>query len=97
MSRVRLRPQAELDILEIWTYIAEDNFAAADRWVDALNDSFALWATQPALGRPRDEVDAGLRRLACGRYVVFYETLADGIDVIRVLHGSRDVDQAFNR
>ena len=30
-----------------------------------------------------------------GRYVIFFVPLADGLDVIRVLHGSRDVDAEF--
>ena len=56
----------------------------------------ALWATQPQMGRPRDELSTGLRSLPHGRYVVFYVPLADGIEVVRVLHGSRDIDDAFS-
>jgi plasmid stabilization system protein ParE len=33
--------------------------------------------------------------LAFGRYVVFHEALSEGIDVVRVLHGSRDIDANF--
>ena len=34
---IHRRPQAALDILDIWDYIAEDNIDAADRWVDQLD------------------------------------------------------------
>ena len=95
MSRVTLRPQAELDILEIWGYIADDSVRAADRWVDELNEKFALWATQPRMGTARDELMVGLRSLSFGRYVVFFESMSYGIDVIRVLHGSRDLERFF--
>ena len=95
MSRVTRRPHAEADILEIWGYIAEDSVVAADRWVDKLGEKFALWATQPMMGRARDELSPGIRSLAFGRYVVFFEPLPDGIDVVRVLHGSRDIDASF--
>ena len=95
MSRVTRRPHAEADILEIWGYIAEDSVVAADRWVDKLDEKFALWATQPMMGRARDELSPGIRSLAFGRYVVFFEPLPDGIDVVRVLHGSRDIDASF--
>ena len=47
------------------------------------------------MGRSRDELAYGIRSLALGRYVVFFEALPDGIDVVRVLHGSRDIDAAF--
>lgn len=32
-----------------------------------------------------------------GRYVIFYEPLDDGIDVVRVLHSARDVDAQFGK
>jgi toxin ParE1/3/4 len=95
MVRVLRRPQAETDILEIWDYIADDSMVEADRWVDRLDEKFALWATQPMMGRSRDELAPGVRSLAFGRYVVFYEPLPDGIDVVRVLHGTRDIDANF--
>ena len=96
MSRVTRRPHAEADILEIWGYIAEDSVVVADRWVDKLDEKFALWATQPMMGRARDELSPGIRSLAFGRYVVFFQPLPDGIDVVRVLHGSRDIDASFD-
>ena len=95
MSRATRRPQAEADILEIWDFIAEDSVAEADLWVDRLDAKLGLWATQPMMGRSRDELAQGLRSLAFGRYVVFFESIPDGIDVLRVLHGSRDLDASF--
>ena len=95
MSRVTRRPHAEADILEIWGYIAEDSVVAADRWVDKLDEKFALWDTQPMMGRAREELSPGIRSLAFGRYVVFFQPVPDGIDVVRVLHGSRDIDASF--
>ena len=95
MARVTRRPQAEADVLEIWDYIAEDSVIDADRWVDRLDEKLSLWATQPLMGRNRDELATGIRSLAFGRYVVFFEPLPNGIDVVRVLHGSRDIDACF--
>lgn len=95
MTRATRRPQAEADVLEIWYYIAEDSIVEADRWVDRLDEKLALWATQPAMGRAREDLAPRLRSLAFGRYVVFFEPLPDGIDVVRVLHGSRDIDATF--
>ncbi len=97
MARVTRRPQAVADILEIWDYIAEDSIAAADRWVDRLDETLQVWATQPMMGRARNELAAGVRSFAFGKYVVFFSALADGIDVVRVLHGARDIDEVFDR
>ena len=95
MARVTRRPQAEVDILDIWGYIAADSEVAADRWVDELDEKMRRWATQPLIGRSRDELAHRLRRLPFGRFVVFHEALSEGIDVVRVLHGSRDIDASF--
>lgn len=47
------------------------------------------------MGRARDDLAPGIRSLAFGRYVVFFVALADGIDVVRVMHGARDIDHTF--
>lgn len=38
---------------------------------------------------------ARLRSLAVARYVVFYQPTKNGVEIVRVLHGSRDAEQAF--
>ena len=95
MARVTRRPLAAADIFEIWDYIADDSLVAADRWVDRLDEQFGLLATQPLMGRARDELAPGVRSFSFGRYVIFYAPLDDGIDVVRVLHGARDIDAVF--
>ena len=95
MPRVTRRPLAAADIFEIWDYIADDSLVAADRWVDRLDEQFGLLATQPLMGSARDELAPGVRSFPFGRYVIFYAPLDDGIDVVRVLHGARDIDAVF--
>jgi toxin ParE1/3/4 len=96
MAKVTRRPQAQEDILEIWGYIADDSLSETDRWLDRLDDKLVLWATQPAMGRVRGELLPGIRSMPFGRYVVFYTLAEDGLDVVRVLHASRDVDHLFD-
>ena len=67
MPQVTRRPLAETDILEIWDYIADDNPAAADRWVDRLDAQFRTLATQPMMGRTRNELAPGVRSFPVGR------------------------------
>ncbi len=95
MAGVTRRPQAAADILDIWDFIADDSFLEADRWVDRLDEKLGLWASQPLIGRLRDELAPGLRSMPFGRYVVFFMPMPDGIDVVRVLHSSRDIDNEF--
>lgn len=95
MARVTRRPLAAADILDIWDYIAEGGIDQADRWVDKLDEKLELIATQPLMGRARDELAAKVRSFPFGRYVVFYVPVDDGIDVVRVLHSARDVGAVF--
>ncbi len=96
MARVTRRPLAAADILDIWDHMAEDSLDQADRWVDKLDEKFGILATQPLMGRAREELAADLRSFPFGRYVIFYTPVQDGIDVVRVLHSARDVDAAFD-
>ena len=95
MARVLRRPRAAEDIAAVWDFIADDNPDAADHWVDQLDTQLRLLATQPLMGRARDELAPGIRSFPFGRYLVFYLPIGDGIDVVRVMHGTRDVDTAF--
>lgn len=96
MARVTRRPLAAADIFDIWDHIAADSLAEADRWVDKLDEKFNLIATQPLMGRAREELFASLRSFPFGRYVIFYVSIEDGIDVVRVLHGARDIAAVFD-
>lgn len=96
MARVTRRPRAAADIFDIRDHIAEDNVPAADRWVDPLNEKFGSLACQPLMGRTRDDLAPGLRSFPFGRYVIFYASIDDGIDVVRLLHSARDIGAEFD-
>jgi toxin ParE1/3/4 len=77
MARILRRPLASTDIAEVWDFIAEDSVIQADAWVDRLDEKLCLLATQPLMGRSRDELSPGLRSQPFGRYVILYEPTAD--------------------
>ena len=91
MPRLLKRPEAENDLDEIWWYIAQDSPHQADRFLDRLQERFLALADFPKMGTSRDDLQAGLRSQPVGNYLIFYFPLADGIEIVRVLHGSRDV------
>ena len=95
MARVVRRPLAGADIADIWDFIAEDSITQADAWVDRLDGKLRLLATQPLMGRTRSELSSGLRSQPFERYVIFYEPLTDGIDVVRIIHSARDIQALF--
>jgi len=86
------RPEAENDLVDIWLYIAQDNPGNADRFLDRIQESCSALANFPQMGTKRDELKTGLRSHTIGRYLIFYFPLADGIDIVRVLHRSREIE-----
>lgn len=92
MPRLLKRPEAENDLDEIWWYIAQDSPDHADRFLDRLQERLLALADFPKMGRSRSDLQAGLRSQPVGNYLIFYFPLVDGIEIVRVLHGSRDVE-----
>ncbi len=95
MSQILKRPRAKSDLVEIWDYIAENSEARADAFIQTIGQKLQILAERPNIGRPRDELVDALRSFPVGRYVIYYMPIEDGIDVVRVLHGARDIDTAW--
>lgn len=92
MPQVLKRPQAETDLDEIWWFIAQDNPDNADRFLDKIEERCQALAQFPHLGVSREELVPALRSLPVGNYLIFYLPIEDGIEVVRVLPGMRDID-----
>jgi len=91
MAIVLKRPLAELDLLDIWDYIADDSLDRADEFLDRIEAKLQVLALNPGLGRRREELLPGLQSFPVGNYLVFYQEIQGGIDVFRILHGSREI------
>ena len=88
-------PAAEADLIDIWIHVALDNPAAADQLLDRIGEKIALLADFPEAGVLREDIAEGVRMLAVGNYVVLYRLAASGVEVVRVVHGARDVTALF--
>jgi toxin ParE1/3/4 len=95
MARLTIRPLAEQDLDDIWDYIATSNLEQAEKTLRQLYAKMGTLAHNPYIGRERQELQEGLRSFPAGNYVIFYSTLPDGIEIIRVLHGSRNIQEIF--
>ena len=95
MARVHRSNLAEGDLVEIWLFIAKDSPDAADRFLDLLAQKCELLAESPEMGRRRNELSPGLRSFPVGRYVIFYRSTEEGIEVARVLSAYRDLGSFF--
>ena len=95
MPHILKRPRAEVDLIDIWRYIAQDSPANADRMLDRINETLSRLSAVPFMGQARFDLAPGLRMFPVGNYLIFFRPIEGGIDVIRVLHGKRHITGRF--
>lgn len=97
MKPVHVRPRADAEIDELADYIASDSLEAAMRFLDAVQQAFARIGEQPGIGSKRYAHLPLLEGLQVWpvpgfeKHLVFYVERGQYIDVLRVLHGARDI------
>lgn len=95
--QVRRSETALTDIDLIWLYLARHDLAAADSFLDRLEEALELIAAHPRVGRERSEL-AGARGYSIAPYILMYrlDEVCRTVDLIRVLDGRRDVAALFD-
>lgn len=91
MPRIYRTSVSHKDYLDIWTYIAADNIAAADALLDTFDAKLAIISGMPRLGRARPELGPDIRSFPIHNYVLFYREVPDGVQLLRVLHGAQNL------
>jgi antitoxin ParD1/3/4/toxin ParE1/3/4 len=92
VTKYVLSGAAELDLDQIWEYIAHDSIDAADRWMERLFDAFQSLAQTPGIGHKREDLTAfPVLFWPVGAYLVLYRVQGDRIEIVAVTQGARDV------
>ena len=92
---LRYLPVAVDDLISIFDWIAADSPANAAAFVEKLDQRIGNLKTHPSLGHvPRDEKlkNSGYRIFVIDSYLVFYVIRAKVVEIHRVVHGSRNLD-----
>lgn len=85
--------RADEDLIDIWTYIAADSPAAADRVLDAIESRWQQLTRHPYFGMARPDIAPGIRHLVAGQYLTLYRVTEESIEIVRVIHGRRKIDR----
>jgi toxin ParE1/3/4 len=96
MGVIRRTATAWKDYAEIWDYVAADNPDAADALLRSLDGALQMLSDHPHAGQRRPELRPRLRSYPVGNYLIFYRPMRGGVELVRVLHGARDVRKIFN-
>jgi toxin ParE1/3/4 len=101
-GRYVLRPKAQQELDDQAYYLAmEANPDVGRRFLVAAHATLALLANQPEMGwrfrlkRPALAELRAFRVKGFERMLVLYLPRADGVDVLRVVHGSRNLQALF--
>ena len=103
MNELHCRPGVDDDVYELARYLIEQNEEVARRFVDAVQTTLKDLAKMPGMGSPKDFSDPSLAGVRSWRvkgfpnHLIYYIRRDEGIDVLAVMHGSRNVEPWLKR
>jgi toxin ParE1/3/4 len=92
MSTYSFSDTAIRDLDEICEYIAIQNSKAASQLFDRIRQKCKLVANFPNMGKSYTSIAPNLRGFVVDDYIIFYYPAFDGINIVRVVSGYRDLD-----
>jgi toxin ParE1/3/4 len=99
--RIEKKRRFRVDLVEIFLYLGERDFDVAKRFVKAVREATTKLADMPGMGAIRNWRKPELHDFrfwpikGFENYLIIYRPLEHGIEVHRVVHGARDIDQLF--
>jgi plasmid stabilization system protein ParE len=98
MNEYVLGSEAEIDLDEIWEYIAHDSIDAADRWMGKLFDAFDAIARNPGIGHKREDLTAYPALFwPVGAYLIIYRVQTERVEIVAVTQGAKDIPSFLRR
>jgi toxin ParE1/3/4 len=97
VPQIRHTARARRDLVEIWIDIASANPSAANRLFDRLEARVKILEVFQEAGPLRPEIDPAARMLIEPPYLILYRLIPDGAQIVRILHGARNIGPALFR
>lgn len=94
--RIDIAERALSDLEEMWVYFSEKGEKTADKVLRQITEKSPKLLNCPEMGRERNDLLIGLRSFPTGKFIIFYQETNFGIEIVRVVHGSRDIPQIFD-
>ncbi len=89
------------ELLNISAYIAAENEAAAHNFLNACDETFLFLANNSNIGTIRHFENSLLKNVRMWRvkgfekYLIFYQPTIEGVTILHIVHGSRDLPNLF--
>ena len=95
--KVIVTDQADDDLMQIFSYLSAQSSQAAQSIAAGINRSFENLSSFPLSGSPRARLGQDVRSIVVSPYLILYAVRRDHVTILRVLHGSRDIEAEFHQ
>ncbi len=95
MKQHIISPKASLDLEEIIDYFASRSIEAGERFVDEFDKKCKYLANFSNMGRSYGNIKPELRGVPLDSYIILYRVINNGIEIVRVVSGYRDLESLF--
>lgn len=100
--KINVTPRARRDQNEIVEHLAPESLDAALLFISKLHETYGVIGAQPRVGHLRADMRGDEKRpIRCltvngfPNHLVFYQVAGEDIDVVRILHGARDIESVM--
>jgi toxin ParE1/3/4 len=95
MNQIIRSSQAELDVVAIGLELTRYGYDVAERALDMIDRRCETLRQFPWGGEACPQFGEQMRWYPAGNYVIFYRPTDEGIEIVRVLDGRRDLRRSF--
>jgi toxin ParE1/3/4 len=95
MPKIVISRIARNDLDDIANYIRQDNPFRAQSFIEEIVAKFRIIAERPLSFPARDDLAKGIRSALHGNYLILFEAGDDVLEIVRIIHGTRDLDNLF--
>jgi len=89
-------------MLEAYVFIGRDNLDAAERFLRAIDSDAKKLASMPGMGALREFQSEQLKSVRSWpvsgfeNWLIFYRFTSNELQILRVIHGARDIERALS-
>ena len=96
MSLCTLSPDATNDLNAIADYFTAQNVDAGEKLFKQFVSKCENLSKFPALGRSYEYFRPNMRGVPLDGYIIFYQVVHDGVEILRVINGRQDLESLFS-
>ena len=95
MARYLINVLATQDLNDIADYFSTHNVRAGEKFFQSFNKKCQQLVSFPNSGKNYDDIYPNLKGISVSGYIIFYRIIDDGIEILRVISGRRDLPAIF--